>query len=100
LNTVRTLCANIERDLLIVKGQEESAVWPDRVFEDTRGTKLVPIGKSTTKDVGAAMGFQLRSFMVWMIKGRDYWLWVDHWRLVEWKSVGQGDMKISFFFLC
>ena len=34
---------------------------------------MVPIGKS--KDVGAAMGYQLPSFMTWLVKGRDYWLW-------------------------
>jgi hypothetical protein len=37
--------------------------------------KLVRIGKSTTKGVGAGMGFQLSSFMVWMINGWDYWLY-------------------------
>lgn len=74
LNTVPTLCANIKRDLLIAEGKEESAVGADRVFkEDTRETQLVPIGKS--KGVGAAMGFQLPSLFVWLVKGRDYWLW-------------------------
>ncbi|KAJ5958843.1 uncharacterized protein N7479_005993 [Penicillium vulpinum] len=74
LNTVPTLCANIKRDLLIAEGMEESAVGTDRVFkEDTRETQLVPIGKS--KGVGTAMGWQLPSLLVWLIKGRDYWLW-------------------------
>ncbi|KAJ5360166.1 hypothetical protein N7517_009357 [Penicillium concentricum] len=74
LNTVPTLCSNIKRDLLIAEGDDESAVGADRVFkEDTRETQLVPIGKS--KGVGAAMGFQLPSLLVWLIKGRDYWLW-------------------------
>ncbi|CAI7569993.1 unnamed protein product [Penicillium glandicola] len=74
LNTVPTLCSNIKRDLLIAEGTDESAVGIDRVFkEDTRETQLVPIGKS--KGVGAAMGFQLPSLLVWLIKGRDYWLW-------------------------
>lgn len=73
LNTVPILCANIKRDLLIAEGKEESTVGTDRVFkEDTRETQLVPIGKS--KGVGAAMGFQLPSLFVWLIKGRDYWL--------------------------
>ncbi|OQE26019.1 hypothetical protein PENFLA_c007G00051 [Penicillium flavigenum] len=76
LNTVPTLCASMKRNLLIAEGQEESAVGPDRVFEDTHGTQLVAIGRSTTKRVGAAMGFQLSSVMVWMIKGRDYLLWI------------------------
>jgi NADH dehydrogenase FAD-containing subunit len=74
LNTVPILCANIKRDLLLAIGKEESAVAADRVFkEDKREMQLVPIGKS--KGVGAAMGYQLPSWMVWAIKGRDYWLW-------------------------
>lgn len=53
-------------------GKEASGT--DRSFkEDTREMQLVPIGKS--KGVGAAMGYQIPSFMVWAIKGRDYWLW-------------------------
>lgn len=85
LNTVPILCANIKRDLLISEGKEEGAVGADRVFkEDTRETQLVPIGKS--KGVGAAMGFQLPSLFVWLIKGRDYWLWTtgDLWSGKQW----------------
>jgi apoptosis-inducing factor 2 len=74
LSAIPVLCANIKRDLLLASGKEESSVGEDRVFkEDTRETQMVPIGKS--KGVGAAMGYQLPSFMVWLIKGRDYWLW-------------------------
>lgn len=74
LNAIPVLCANIKRDLLLASGKEESTVGEDRVFkEDTRETQMVPIGKS--KGVGAAMGYKLPSFMVWLIKGRDYWLW-------------------------
>ena len=73
-NAIPVLGANIKRDLLLASGQEKSSVGEDRVFtEDTRETQMVPIGKS--KGVGAAMGYQLPSFMVWLIKGRDYWLW-------------------------
>jgi apoptosis-inducing factor 2 len=73
-NAVPVLCANIKRDLLLASGKEESSVGEDREFkEDTRETQMVPIGKS--KGVGAAMGYQLPSFMVWLIKGRDCWLW-------------------------
>lgn len=68
------LCANIKRDLLLASGKEQSAVGEDRVFEaDTRETQLVPIGKS--KGIGAAMGYRLPGFVVWLMKGRDYWLW-------------------------
>jgi apoptosis-inducing factor 2 len=79
------LCANIKRDLLLAAGKEESSVGGDRTFkEDTRETQLVPIGKS--KGIGAAMGYALPSFMVWLIKGRDYWLWTtgDLWSGKQW----------------
>ncbi|MCJ1422749.1 hypothetical protein MMC29_000629 [Sticta canariensis] len=62
------------RDLLLASGKEESSIGEDRVFkEDTRETQMVPIGKS--KGLGAAMGYQLPSFLVWLINGRDYSLW-------------------------
>ena len=74
LNAIPVLGPNIKRDLLIDSGKGKSSVGEDRVFkEDTRETQLVPIGKS--KGVGAVMGYALPSFMVWLIKGRDYWLW-------------------------
>jgi NADH dehydrogenase FAD-containing subunit len=74
LNAIPVLCANIKRDLLVASGKEEISVGVDRHFvEDTRETQLVPIG--TNKGVGAAMGWQVPSFMVWLIKGWDYWLW-------------------------
>jgi NADH dehydrogenase FAD-containing subunit len=85
LGAIPVLCANIKRDLLLASGKEESSVGKDRVFkEDTRETQMVPIGKS--KGVGAAMGYQLPSFMVWLIKGRDYWLWTtgDLWSGKQW----------------
>lgn len=85
LNAVPVLCANIKRDLLLASGTEKSAIGEDRVFkEDTREMQLVPIGK--TKGVGAAMGFRLPSFMVWLIKGRDYFLWTtaDLWSGKQW----------------
>lgn len=74
LEAIPVLCANIKRDLLLASGKDGSVVGEDRTFKvDTRETQLVPIGKS--KGVGAAMGYKLPSFMVWLIKGRDYWLW-------------------------
>ena len=73
-SAIPVICANIKRDLLLASGEEMSTVSEDRVFkEDVRETQLVPIGKS--KGVGAAMGYSFPSFMVWLIKGRDYWLW-------------------------
>lgn len=85
LSAVPVVCANIKRDLLLAAGKEESSVGEDRVFkEDTRETQLVPIGKS--KGVGAAMGWRVSSFLVWLIKGRDYWLWTtgDLWSGKQW----------------
>lgn len=74
LSAVPVLCANIKRDLLLASETPELAAVEDRVFkEDTRETQMVPIGQS--KGVGAAMGYALPSLMVWLIKGRDYWLW-------------------------
>lgn len=81
---VPVLCSNIKRDLLLASG-EESSVGLDREFkEDTRETQMVPIGRS--KGVGAAMGYRLPSFLVWLIKGRDYWLWTvgNLWSGKQW----------------
>ena len=74
LNVIPILGANMKRDLLLEAQVSATEVGVDRVFEeDTRETQLVPIGKKT--GVGAAMGWRLPSWLVWMIKGRDYWLW-------------------------
>jgi NADH dehydrogenase FAD-containing subunit len=87
LNAIPVLCANIKRDLLSESGREESSTGADRTFkEDMRETQMVPIGRS--KGVGAAMGFALPSFMVWLIKGRDYWLWTTGglWSGKQWEK--------------
>ncbi|KAK1984223.1 hypothetical protein LZ30DRAFT_586736 [Colletotrichum cereale] len=79
------LCANIKRDLLLASENPERAEDQDRQFaEDPRENHLVPVGRS--RGVGAAMGHQLPSFMVWMIKGRDYWLWTtgNLWSGEQW----------------
>ncbi|KAF2257958.1 FAD/NAD(P)-binding domain-containing protein [Lojkania enalia] len=74
LSAVPVLCANIKRDLLLACDQYPSSVTGDRLCKhDKRETQLVPIG--TSKGVGAAMGYELPSILVWLIKGRDYWLW-------------------------
>ena len=85
LSAIPVLCANIKRDLLLDSGEKNNSIGADRVFkEDTRETQLVPIGKS--KGVGAVMGYQLPSFLVWLIKGRDYWLWTTRnlWNGNQW----------------
>lgn len=83
------LCSNIRRDLLLDAGVPESDVGAERDFqEDTRETQLVPIG--TKKGVGAAMGWRVPSWAVWLIKGRDYWLWTTGklWSGQQWAKEG------------
>ncbi|KAI0395510.1 FAD/NAD(P)-binding domain-containing protein [Xylariaceae sp. FL0594] len=95
---IPVLSANIRRDLLLAAGSggddnnnnDKSggvvlSPGEDRLFkEDTRMTQLVPIGRS--KGVGAIMGFKVPSFFVWLIKGRDYWLWTtgNLWSGKQW----------------
>lgn len=68
---IPVLCANLKRDLLADAGQTVSG--EDRLYKvDPSETQLVPIGQS--KGVGAAMGWKLPSFLVWLIKGREYWV--------------------------
>ncbi|KAF2097859.1 FAD/NAD(P)-binding domain-containing protein [Rhizodiscina lignyota] len=85
LEAIPVLCTNINRDLLLDSGKDKNAIGEDRVFkEDKRETQLVPIGRN--KGVGAAMGYSLPSFLVWLIKGRDYWLWTTEnlWSGKQW----------------
>ncbi|KAF2801281.1 FAD/NAD(P)-binding domain-containing protein [Mytilinidion resinicola] len=85
MEAIPVLCANLKRDLLLDTGKAESEVGAERTFkEDTSETQMVAIG--TKKGVGAAMGWQLPSFMVWLIKGRDYWLWTtgNLWSGKQW----------------
>ncbi|KAF2083335.1 FAD/NAD(P)-binding domain-containing protein [Saccharata proteae CBS 121410] len=67
---------NVKRDLHAwakAVGEKEG-VKPkgtDREYKaNEKETQIVPIGQS--KGVGAVFGWKLPSFMVWMIKGRDY----------------------------
>ncbi|CAJ2507570.1 Uu.00g087560.m01.CDS01 [Anthostomella pinea] len=89
LAAVPVLAVNIKKDLLLDAGKDKAAVGEDRVYkEDTKETQMVPIGKS--KGVGAGGGFALPSFMVWLIKGRDYWLWTvgKLWSGQQWNKEG------------
>jgi apoptosis-inducing factor 2 len=71
------LGSNIKRDLFLadtdVAAKSKEVPEEKKYTEDTTETQLVPIGKGA--GVGSAMGWQLPSWMVWAIKGRDYWLW-------------------------
>lgn len=74
LNAVPVLGASVKHDLLLAANVDVDSAKPTRVFkEDKRETQLVPIGKSA--GVGAVMGYAVPSLLVWLIKGRDYWLW-------------------------
>ncbi|RVX67138.1 hypothetical protein B0A52_08572 [Exophiala mesophila] len=89
LDAVPVLCANVKADLLRASSQTGNTAVniQDRTFkEDTRESQLVPIGK--TKGVGAMMGYRLPSFLVWLVKGRDYWLWTTSrlWSGKQWSS--------------
>jgi NADH dehydrogenase FAD-containing subunit len=82
---VPVLGANIGKDLLLASGSEGAGSMDDKLFKaDPRETQLVPIG--TRKGVGAAMGWRLPGWLVWLIKGRDYWLWTTSrlWSGKQW----------------
>lgn len=86
LQAVPVLCANIKRDLLLGEiGGAGGGGDGDSVFkEDTRETQIVPIG--TAGGVGAMMGYKLPGFLVWLFKGRDYFLWTTKkiWSGEQW----------------
>jgi len=76
------LATNVKRDLLhfatvgdsdAVAAEKATPPGKDRQYkENLSETQLVPIGRSM--GVGAVFGWRLPSFMVWVIKGRDYML--------------------------
>ena len=86
LEAVPVLSANLKNDLLREAGLgDASRTESMKAFrEDTTETQLVPIG--TSKGVGAAKGWRLPSWAVWLIKGRDYWLWTTTrlWNGKQW----------------
>jgi len=82
---VPVLCANMKKDLLLAAGDGGAEGMQDREFkEDTREAQFVPIGRG--KGVGAVLGYRVPSFLVWAIKGRDYWLWTlgNLWSGKQW----------------
>lgn len=88
MSAVPTLCASMKDDLLVEGGHlKDLPSGVGHAFkEDMRETQLVPIGRG--RGVGAAMGFQLPSFLVWLLKGRDYWLWTTEnlWTGKKWNK--------------
>lgn len=62
----------LHRALKTKNDKTDSATEQYRRYEpDLRESQLVVIGG---KGVGVAFGWALPSFLVWLIKGRDYWL--------------------------
>lgn len=75
LGTLPVFFVNIKRDLLSydAKVPDAKASGKDREYKpDDREMQFVPIG--TGGGVGAAMGYKVPSFLVWVLKGRDYML--------------------------
>ncbi|KAL5333814.1 hypothetical protein BJX70DRAFT_45799 [Aspergillus crustosus] len=71
-DAIPVLAANLKRDLLLEAGKEVSG--EDRLYTADEGeTHMVPIGQS--QGVGAIKGYKVPSWFVWLLKGRDYWLW-------------------------
>jgi NADH dehydrogenase FAD-containing subunit len=71
---VPILSTNLKLDLMAAAAGDESDLAKDKYRNwepDLRETQLVPIG---SRGVGAAQGYKLPSFFVWLIKGRDYWI--------------------------
>lgn len=73
MNQTPLLCENLKRDLLAVEsGQGENGGTGYRQLEpETKKSQLVVIGGG---GVGLAFGWKIPGFLVWLIKGRDYWL--------------------------
>lgn len=72
LNSVPVFGTNIKRDLLAVHSDPEAKPQDkDREYVPyTKEMQIVPVGRS--KGVGAVFGWRVPSFLVWLIKGRDY----------------------------
>jgi len=70
---VPVLASNMKRDLLAAHsgGLSSKPKGKDRIYEpERRELQVVPVGRGG--GVGAAWGWRLPSWAVWLIKGRDY----------------------------
>ena len=89
LEAVPVLSRSMKQDLFAsVRGEQANALPANgKAFTPSDGeTQLVPIG--TKGGVGAIKGWMLPSWAVWMIKGRDYWLWTTPrlWSGRQWEK--------------
>ncbi|KAI0473354.1 hypothetical protein GGR56DRAFT_675856 [Xylariaceae sp. FL0804] len=67
-DSVETIC--YPGDVIVQRGPMHAGVTEEVFYRaDTKETQLVPMGRS--KGDGAAGGFAMPSFLVWLIKGRD-----------------------------
>ncbi|KAL5414361.1 hypothetical protein PMIN06_002339 [Paraphaeosphaeria minitans] len=69
------LATNLKRDLLAYdeKHPERAAPGKDRIFTpNTKEVMFVPIGTAT--GVGVVFGYRVPGFLVWLLKGRDYFI--------------------------
>lgn len=98
MNEVPVLASNMKRDLLVAHSGDLSAKpkGADRIYvPETRELQVVPVGRGG--GVGAAFGWRLPSFFVWLVKGRDYMVGKSVGRLygenevkeVKWQGEGQ-----------
>lgn len=67
IDAVRPLCSTIFADLA---GPNAGGVKPQRFKQSVTETQLVPIGPKG--GVGSLFGWRVPSFVVWLIKSRDY----------------------------
>lgn len=72
LNSVPVFGTNIRRDLLAMHSNPEGKPeGEDRKFVPSgKEMQIVPVGRS--KGVGAVFGWRVPSWVVWLVKGRDY----------------------------
>ena len=72
LSGIPVVATNMKRDLLASHSHPDAKPeGKDREYvANLKETQLVPVGRS--KGVGAVFGWRLPSFLVWLIKGRDY----------------------------
>jgi len=70
---VPVLASNMQRDLLAAHsgGLSSKTKGADRIYvPETRELQIVPVGRGG--GVGAAWGWRVPSWAVWLIKGRDF----------------------------
>lgn len=72
IDSLPVAVTNLKRDLLAAHSDPDAKPeGPDRQYvRNEKETQAVPVGRS--KGVGAVFGWRFPSFLIWLIKGRDY----------------------------